>query len=163
MLKETVGNNIRSRRRELGLTQTQLADQIGTVYRVINRYENGHTEPSFAIIEQLSQILGKPVSWFFSTHDEKEISVPLDIWQRLCQMYQGFSAVMPGADPLPPSLIQFEMWHDLTNHVPPLVVTSPPPDDLPGVQLATASSPIDPHSSWVECFSLPCATSAFAV
>jgi transcriptional regulator with XRE-family HTH domain len=48
---------IRQRRMELGLTQGQLAQQIGVDVRQINRYESGATEPTLAIARRIADRL----------------------------------------------------------------------------------------------------------
>ena len=146
LYRPTVSTNIRSARIKRGLKQEDLARAVGTSWQKVSRWESGQSQPLFPEMEKLAAFLGVDPIWFMLEHEG--VSYPPG-----CQ----FAEVRDGA------LIQFQNWHDLTNHVHPLVVTSPPPEDMPGTQLATVSSPIDPHSSWVECFSLPCVASAFAV
>ena len=46
MKQPQVGQLIRSLRHELGLTQQQLSVELGTVTSTVNRWENGHSQPS---------------------------------------------------------------------------------------------------------------------
>ena len=58
-----IGKLIRALRLELGLTQEQFAAQLGVVYPTVNRWENGHAQPSpmaLRLIEQQLIDLGEP-------------------------------------------------------------------------------------------------------
>ena len=46
MKQPQVGELIRSLRHELELTQQQLSVELGTVTSTVNRWENGHSQPS---------------------------------------------------------------------------------------------------------------------
>jgi putative transcriptional regulator len=46
MKQPQVGELIRSLRHELGLTQQQLSVELGVVTPTVNRWENGHSQPS---------------------------------------------------------------------------------------------------------------------
>ena len=46
MKQPEVGELIRSLRHELKLTQQQLSVELGTVTSTVNRWENGHSQPS---------------------------------------------------------------------------------------------------------------------
>ena len=45
-MTENTGEMIRTVRRRLGMTQEQLAHEIQVTVSTVNRWENGHTEPS---------------------------------------------------------------------------------------------------------------------
>ena len=55
------GSSIRDVRRHLGMTQEQFAHEIAVTVATVNRWENGHTEPSnlaLRMIEQLARRRG---------------------------------------------------------------------------------------------------------
>lgn len=52
-----IGKLIREHRKLLGLTQKQLAAELGVVYLTINRWENGHVTPSPMAMKLLEQKL----------------------------------------------------------------------------------------------------------
>ncbi|WP_218008884.1 helix-turn-helix domain-containing protein [Nocardia jiangxiensis] len=58
MEKLAMSEVIRSRRNELGLTQTQLATAIGMTLRQVTRYEAGEQEPAFSVAVKLAEALG---------------------------------------------------------------------------------------------------------
>lgn len=53
--------NIRSLRKELKLTQKELADKANISFRTIQNYENGLTPPSIKTIEKIALALGVSV------------------------------------------------------------------------------------------------------
>ncbi|WP_125255746.1 helix-turn-helix domain-containing protein [Brevundimonas fluminis] len=60
-----LGRRLRRRRRLLGLTQQQLAAQVGIRFQQIQKYECGANRISAARLWQLSEALEAPVSYFY--------------------------------------------------------------------------------------------------
>lgn len=60
--------NIRERRKELGLTQKELAKKVGVSFRTIQNYENGITPPSLYIIEKIALALEVSVETLISQY-----------------------------------------------------------------------------------------------
>lgn len=60
-----LGRRLRRRRRLLGLTQQQLAIQIGIRFQQIQKYECGANRISAARLWQLAEALETPVSYFY--------------------------------------------------------------------------------------------------
>ncbi len=58
---------LRTARVAQGLTQLQLAEQIGTKEIEISRWETGRTQPSQEMRQRLSSALGKPTYELFHT------------------------------------------------------------------------------------------------
>jgi transcriptional regulator with XRE-family HTH domain len=58
MAKIAVSEVIRTRRNQLGLTQSQLADAISVNLRQVVRYEAGEQEPTFSVAVRLADALG---------------------------------------------------------------------------------------------------------
>lgn len=50
------GKIIKRIRNELLLTQTELAEKLGVAFATVNRWENGHNEPSMRIKRKLRDI-----------------------------------------------------------------------------------------------------------
>jgi len=55
----------KARREILGLTQRELANELGVDQVNVSRWERGVSEPRSQTLRRLSQISGQPVSWFF--------------------------------------------------------------------------------------------------
>jgi len=60
-----VGTRIRERRITVGMTQTDLAAQLGLSYQQICKYEKGTNRVSAGRLLQLAQVLGCEVGYFF--------------------------------------------------------------------------------------------------
>jgi transcriptional regulator with XRE-family HTH domain len=58
------GKKIKLARVELDLTQTDLADKIGTKQKSVSRYENGISTPSLKTMAKISKALKRPVDSF---------------------------------------------------------------------------------------------------
>lgn len=55
--KKEIGTNIKHRRCELGLTQEELAKKMHTTRQCISSWEQDRTQPSLALITELSKVL----------------------------------------------------------------------------------------------------------
>jgi transcriptional regulator with XRE-family HTH domain len=60
-----VGKRIRHRRWLLGMTQQQLAEQVGIKFQQIQKYETGANRVSASRLWDIADTLGVPVSFFF--------------------------------------------------------------------------------------------------
>ena len=65
-----LGRRLRRRRRLLGLTQQQLASQVGIRFQQIQKYECGANRISAARLWQLAEALESPVSYFYDGLEE---------------------------------------------------------------------------------------------
>lgn len=70
-----IGQRIRTRRAELGVSQSALADQLGLTFQQVQKYEKGLNRVSGAMLFKLSDILDVPMRSFFPPAD-KEIEEP---------------------------------------------------------------------------------------
>lgn len=80
-----VGKRIRHRRWLVGVTQQQLADQVGVKFQQIQKYETGANRVSASRLWDISDALEVPVSFFFEGLQEEgksaseKASVPDDL------------------------------------------------------------------------------------
>ena len=70
-----VGSMFRTRRQELGLSQTAIADRLGVTFQQVQKYERGMNRISASRLHDLCEILGVPVEYFFDGLDS-EIGEP---------------------------------------------------------------------------------------
>jgi len=61
----TVKNKLRERRHGLGLTQAELAEQVGVSRQTINAVENGKYNPSLELALRISRLVDAPVQEIF--------------------------------------------------------------------------------------------------
>ena len=80
-----VGKRVRHRRWLIGMTQQQLAQQVGIKFQQIQKYETGANRISASRLWDIAEALEVPVSFFFEgleevqkSADEKK-SVPADL------------------------------------------------------------------------------------
>lgn len=66
-----VGNRIKLRRLELGLTQERLAQNINISFQQLQKYENGANRISASRLYDFSVVLGVPVGYFYENMSEK--------------------------------------------------------------------------------------------
>lgn len=69
-LTRQLGKNIRSRRKQLGLTQEQLAEMLGVGHQALSRIEQGKMAPKMDRLPTLAKSLHCSVSDLFRQTDE---------------------------------------------------------------------------------------------
>ena len=80
-----VGKRVRHRRWLIGMTQQQLAQQVGIKFQQIQKYETGANRISASRLWDIAEALEVPVSFFFEGLEEPEKdssgkkSVPADL------------------------------------------------------------------------------------
>ncbi|MEE4348528.1 MAG: helix-turn-helix domain-containing protein [Paracoccaceae bacterium] len=72
-----VGKRIRHRRWLFGMTQQQLAEQVGIKFQQIQKYETGANRVSASRLWDIADSLGVPVSFFFEGLATAQPSVAL--------------------------------------------------------------------------------------
>lgn len=65
-----IGEKVRTRRVQLGLTQQALADRISVSYQQVQKYENGSNRIPGSRLNELAHALGVPASYFYSESDD---------------------------------------------------------------------------------------------
>ncbi len=60
-----VGRRIRARRLECGMSQTELATQIGLTFQQVQKYEKGVNRVGAGRIQQIADALSVPAAYFF--------------------------------------------------------------------------------------------------
>ena len=65
-----VGQRVRTRRRELAISQGTLSERIGVSYQQLQKYETGTNRLSASRLAALAKELGVPVTYFFEVGSE---------------------------------------------------------------------------------------------
>ncbi|MBI3814870.1 MAG: helix-turn-helix transcriptional regulator, partial [Nitrospinae bacterium] len=60
-----IGEKIKKRRRELGITQEKLSEMLNVTYQQVQRYENGTNQLNTEKLQIIAATLDVPVSYFF--------------------------------------------------------------------------------------------------
>jgi transcriptional regulator with XRE-family HTH domain len=69
-----LGSRIRLRRRELGLSQEQLARQVGITFQQVQKYEHGTNRVSFSRLVEIAQALRCGVMDMVGDLDKSKVS-----------------------------------------------------------------------------------------
>src|SRR6187551_1272497 len=70
-----VGSRVRMRRMMLGMSQEKLGDSLGLTFQQVQKYEKGTNRIGASRLQQISNILQVPVSFFFE--GAPDISTPM--------------------------------------------------------------------------------------
>ena len=70
-LEHAIGREVRSFRKTLGMTGTELARAADLSLGMLSKIENGQTSPSLSTLESLSVALNVPVTAFFRRYEEQ--------------------------------------------------------------------------------------------
>ena len=69
-----VGTRIRRRRRELGMTQRDLGEEIGVRFQQVQKYETGRNRVSASKLWDIAQCLDVPISYFFDRNGDRGVA-----------------------------------------------------------------------------------------
>lgn len=69
-----IGSHVRAKRKALGLTQDELARELGVTHQHVSRIEGGQVVPSLDVLVGLSRRLGVTTDYLLTGHD----MTPLD-------------------------------------------------------------------------------------
>lgn len=75
MNQAAIGNYIAKKRREINLTQEQLAEKLGVSNKTISKWENGKCMPDYSIVEELCKALSITLSELIDGEDATENSI----------------------------------------------------------------------------------------
>ncbi|MCC6345932.1 MAG: helix-turn-helix transcriptional regulator [Nitrospirales bacterium] len=66
-----IGELVKKRRKELGISQERLAEMLNVTYQQVQRYENGKNRLNVEHIQIIADALSVPITYFFK-FDEKQ-------------------------------------------------------------------------------------------
>lgn len=69
-----VGDKIKKRRRELRMSQEELAERLDVSYQQVQRYENGSSRLNIENIQLVADVLTVPLSYFFEAHSRAVVA-----------------------------------------------------------------------------------------
>jgi transcriptional regulator with XRE-family HTH domain len=80
-----VGRNIRIHRMQKGLTQTELADELGLTFQQVQKYEKGTNRVGSGRLLKIATFLGVPVTALFKGSDEMADTDKQSIFDQLAR------------------------------------------------------------------------------
>lgn len=69
-MSDSIGEKIRTVRKDAGLTQTQLAERMGTTQQAVYMYERGENSPRIDTVVKIAEALKVPVEYLLSTESD---------------------------------------------------------------------------------------------
>jgi transcriptional regulator with XRE-family HTH domain len=72
-----IGEAIKRRRRELGISQERLAEMLNVSYQQVQRYESGANKLNVENIQVIADLLSVPLMFFFSANLSSTIAEPV--------------------------------------------------------------------------------------
>lgn len=67
-----VGRRLKTRRTQLGLSIDDVADELAIPSRVYESYETGEAQTPALLLNQMANLFGVPLMWFFQDFDAEE-------------------------------------------------------------------------------------------
>jgi len=89
-LDALLGERIRRRRRELGLSQSALGGKLGITFQQVQKYENGTNRVSATMLLKLSEALALPVTEILL---EADPAAPADRGDQGAQLLAAFAKI----------------------------------------------------------------------
>jgi transcriptional regulator with XRE-family HTH domain len=77
-----IGQRVRVRRLEKGLSQTELAMRIGVSFQQVQKYENGRNRISASRLQRIAELLDVPITFFFEVAQTTSGDEPLAYLQK---------------------------------------------------------------------------------
>lgn len=74
-LEVAIGREVRTLRKQIGITVADLADSSGLSVGMLSKIENGLTSPSLTTLQSLSSALGVPISHLLRRFEEQRVAV----------------------------------------------------------------------------------------
>jgi transcriptional regulator with XRE-family HTH domain len=90
-LDAALGERIRGRRRELGLSQSALGGKLGITFQQIQKYENGANRVSATMLLKLSDALAMPVTELLQQIDPA--AAPVDAKVQAAELMAAFGKI----------------------------------------------------------------------
>lgn len=85
--EDTLGNKLKRLREKMGLTQKELAQQVGISHSLIGQIETDRIQPSLATLSSLAEALGVSTCYFLMEEEEEDLylgyRLPADVREAL--------------------------------------------------------------------------------
>ena len=65
-----IGNVIKKYRKELGITQEEMANRLGVTTPAVNKWENGNTNPDIGLLSPIARLLNISLDTLLSFHEK---------------------------------------------------------------------------------------------
>lgn len=79
LINSNIGNRLRRKRIEFGLTQDNAAKSVGVTFQQVQKYENGANALSLLKIHQFAELYKVPISYFFDAFNYTTNTTSVDV------------------------------------------------------------------------------------
>jgi len=90
-----IGVTTKNLRIRAKMTQVQLAEELGTIQKVISDYEHGRAKPPRDRLPKIAKIFGVSIDQLLGTEDITEDTKPLNRNRRAAKMLDVFERLTP--------------------------------------------------------------------
>ena len=90
-----IGETIKNMRKCAKMTQVQLAEELGTIQKVISDYEHGRAKPPRDRLPKIAKIFGVSIDQLLGTEDISEQTKPINRNKRAAKMLDVFERLTP--------------------------------------------------------------------
>ena len=88
-----IGTKIRYARKDVGMSQRDLAEKLNLSDKAVSTYEVGRAKPSFELLTKISKIVKKPITYFDQTTDISDIDLDMRL-ERVEQELREIKALL---------------------------------------------------------------------
>lgn len=74
-----LGERIRKARKDIGMSQRELSENLKVSDKAVSSYEVGRTTPNFAQIKRISKVLHKPINYFDADSDSEDLDLQIQL------------------------------------------------------------------------------------
>ena len=76
---KTIGKKIKKARKQIGLSQKELAKHLKVSDKTVSSYEVGRAVPSFKTLQEIGQVVHKPINYFGENSDSPDLDLQIKI------------------------------------------------------------------------------------
>ncbi|UWQ05413.1 helix-turn-helix domain-containing protein [Aliiroseovarius crassostreae] len=88
-----VGRKVREIRLLRGLTQANVAEQLGLSFQQLQKYETGHNRVSASRMYEIAKLLGVEPAYFFEGYEENTAVKPNQLDERTARAAKALSSI----------------------------------------------------------------------
>ena len=87
---DNIGERIKQKRKELGLTQAELGEKLDVTDRAVSKWEQGEGDPNLSLIPNLAKVLGVSLDYLLLGREEPTFSLDdMDVEKRLSYLIKN--------------------------------------------------------------------------
>ncbi len=93
-LKQIIAANMTELRKEMNITQAELADQLGYTDKAVSKWERAESIPDVITLKQLADLFGVTLNYLVEANHPKKNNVPTRTQKNPCDRAAGCGSRM---------------------------------------------------------------------